>query len=717
LLLLAFSCLLLACEPTELPDPPKTQSDDWAVYGGDPGHQQYSPLAQVTPENVSQLEQAWTYHSAPGYELPTGSELQVNPLVIDGVLYGISPQSRVFALNAATGQRLWEFDPASQLAGMEAGDGESKSALLLSQKRGLTFWHDTQLNRLFFSVGHVLLCLDAANGKLITGFGDDGAVDLREGLGRPAHTLGVAGNTPGVIFNNLLIMGTRVSEHEAAAPGHIRAYDVMTGKIVWTFHTVPQPGEPGYETWPRDGWKRFGGVNAWAGMTVDHERGLVFAPLGAPSNDFVGIHRPGANLYGNSLLALDAATGRPHWHYQLVHHDLWDRDLNSAPTLAQVHRDDQLIDAVAQTTKQGYVFVFDRDTGEPLFPIEEREVPLSPIPGEQAWPTQPIPVAPPPFARQQFGEKDITRISPEAHAETLEQFRKLLPAVTYAPFGPEPRIMMPGFDGAATWGGPAFSPHHQVLVINSQDRPSIGQVAQLQGGSSPGAMVYNAVCAACHMPDLSGTEDGVPALSGIADRYDTDQVKEIIRNGRGRMVGMPLPDAAMDMLVDFLMTPPAEPADDSSSGQYAFTGYRRFMDPEGYPAIQPPWGTLTAIDLNRGEFMWQSVLGEHEELTRRGIPKTGTLNYGGPVVTAGGLVFIAGTMDSRIRAFDLETGAELWSAALPAPAYATPAVYGVGGQQYLVVACGGGKLGSPSSDAYLAFRLPQLKSGKVIDGR
>ncbi len=671
-------------------------------YGGDQHSRQYSALTQVTRENVNGLERAWMYESAPDYELPERSELQVNPLVVKGNLYGISPQYRVFSLKGATGEKIWEFDPAQVIAKITAAGREGQMAMLLSHKRGLTWWEEGADHRVIFSVGHFLMSLNALTGELIESFGRDGLVDLREGLDRPVESLGIAGNTPGIVFKNLLIMGTRVAEHEAAAPGDIRAYDVRTGEILWTFHTIPRPGEEGSETWPEGAHQHFGGNNAWAGMSLDVERGLVFAPIGSPSEDFVGIRRHGANLYGNSLLALDAATGKLRWHYQLVHHDLWDRDLNSAPTLIDVQRDGKTISAVAQTTKQGMVFVFDRETGAPLFPIVEVPVPGSDVPGEEAWPTHPMPLAPPPFARQDFREQDLSMINPQSADELRKQFEALLPTKTYAPFGPKPRLMLPGYDGGATWGGPAFSPEHELLIINSMDQPAIGQVAPISGGASFGNMIYQGVCTTCHGASREGVEGVAPALTS---QYSREELEDIITNGRGRMVGVPLPGRTLSILSEFLLEP-LEPTT-SETDTYVFGRYRRFVDAEGYPAIKPPWGVLTAIDLNRGELRWQTLLGEHEELTQRGIPQTGTLNYGGPVVTASGLIFLASTMDSKIRAFGIRDGEVLWSADLPAPAYSTPAIYAVNGRQYVALACGGGKLGSKSSDAYVAFALPK----------
>jgi len=504
---------------------------NWVAYGGDVASRQFSPLTQITTKNVSELEQAWIYHSAPDYELPSTSELQVNPLAINGIVYGISPEYVIFALDGEKGERLWEFDPTEYLTRVQKQGKAASFGLRLSQKRGFAYWSNGVQQRLFFSAAHLLMAIDAVTGELVPDFGRNGVVDLREGLGRPIETLGVAGNTPGIIFKDLLIMGTRVGEHKAAAPGHIRAYNVNTGAIEWTFKTIPEPGEPGAETWPPGAWKEYGGANAWAGLSVDEKRGLVFAPTGAPSDDFVGTERHGSNLYGNTLLALNARTGELVWHYQTVHHDLWDRDLNSAPTLVAVERNGDLIDAVAQTTKQGFVFVFNRETGESLFPIKEVPVPASSVPGEESWPTQPRPLAPPPFVRENFYEEDLVNLNPVSHAALLKQYRELLPPEYFAPLGPQARILFPGYDGGATWGGSAFSPDTGLLVVNSQDRPAIAQVGPMPGGNHPGNYMYQYMCAQCHLPERQGVENTIPALHGLAKRYTSEALKNVIVEG------------------------------------------------------------------------------------------------------------------------------------------------------------------------------------------
>jgi quinoprotein glucose dehydrogenase len=472
-----------------------------------------------------------------------------------------------------------------------------------------------------------LYSLDASTGRPVTSFGAGGRVDLAAGLSREVGAAPVIATSPGVIYGDQLIQGTRVGESEGSAPGDIRAYDVRTGGIRWTFHTIPHPGEFGYDTWPADAWKSEGGANSWAGLTVDAQRGIVYVPTGSATPDFYGGDRIGANLFANTLLALDARTGRRLWHFQTVHHDLWDRDLPAAPNLVSVTRNGRRVDAVAQITKSGFVFVFDRANGDPLFPIEERAVPRSDLSGEQTWPTQPVPVAPAPFARQSMSASDLTDITPAAGAAAARRFTTLRHDGFFAPPSVQGTVVLPGFDGGGEWGGAAVDRETGVMYVNASDVPWI---------------------------------------------------------------------AAMR----------AAAANRQTKAPYDFVGYERWRDSTGYPAIKPPWGSLSAIDLNTGTYLWRIPLGEHAALTAKGIPVTGTEQYGGPIVTAGGLVFIAATMDEKFRAFDKSTGRLLWETKLPAAGYATPSTYSVGGKQYVVVAAGGGKLGSRSGDAYVAFTLP-----------
>jgi quinoprotein glucose dehydrogenase len=692
---------------TPQPGPGPAAAVEWRTHGGDPGHTQHSPLGQINVDNVHRLRVAWT-HRTGGRLAGDRTQIQCNPIVVDGVLYGTSPHLEVFALDAATGKRRWTFDP------FRASARQSSAGV----NRGVVYWREGDDRRILFTAGERLYAVDAVTGRPVATFGNRGSVDLARGLDRDVRGLLVSSTTPGALYRDLLILGTRVSEGPGpSAPGHIRAYDVRTGRIRWTFHTIPHPGEPGHETWPADAWRRSGGANAWSGISVDVERGLVFLPTGSAAFDFWGGDRHGANLFANCLLVLDASTGRRRWHYQLVHHDLWDRDLPAAPVLVTVTHAGQRIDAVAQATKSGHVFVFERETGRPLFPIEETAVPPSDLRGERAWPTQPVPVKPPPFARQAFTEAEVTNISDASHAHVLERLRKTRTGRAFIPPSTEGTVIFPGFDGGAEWGGSAFDPSSGLLYVSSNEMPwiltMVDLAARSRGPERPlGALVYERHCASCHGLERRGIpRHAAPALLDLKARRETE-VTEVVRRGKGVMPPFAwLSTAEIEAVVRFLLKKPgtrAEPAPAAAEGlePYATTGYNRFLDPDGYPAVKPPWGTLNAIDLNAGEIAWTVPLGEVPELTRRGLPPTGTENYGGPIVTAGGLVFIGATRDEMFRAFDKRTGKVLWQTRLPAGGYATPATYEVGGRQYVVIAAGGGKMGTKSGDAYVAFALP-----------
>jgi quinoprotein glucose dehydrogenase len=586
--------------------------------------------------------------------------------------------------------------------------------------RGVVFWERGDDRRILVAAGQRLYALDARTGRPVPSFGANGSVSLLEGLGRDASKLYVLSNTPGGLYKDLLILGTRVSEGPGpAAPGHIRAFDVRTGKIRWTFRTIPSPGDVGYDTWPPDAWTRIGGVNPWSGISVDTARGLVFLPVGSAAFDFWGGNRHGANLFANSVLALKADTGERVWHYQLVHHDLWDRDPPAAPVLVTVQRDGRRVDAVAQVTKSGHVFVFDRETGAPLFPIEERPVPPSDLKGEAAWPTQPFPLAPPPFARQRLTEGDLTTISPAAHAAVLEQFRKVRSNGQFVPPSTQGTVIFPGFDGGGEWGGSAFDEGAGLLYVNSNEMPWILTMVELKktgtGPAAAGRRTYNLHCAVCHGAERTGDAMKVyPSIAEVSKKLTRTQVEEIVQHGKGVMPSFgSLSAAERKTLVAFLFGDADRPLGRPDAGEpldetvlYSHTGYNRFLDPDGHPAVKPPWGTLNAIDLNKGTIAWTVTLGELPELTKRGIPPTGTENYGGPVATAGDLLFIGATKDEKFRAFDRRNGRMLWETSLPAGGYATPATYAVDGKQFVVIAAGGGKMGTKSGDAYVAFALP-----------
>lgn len=687
---------------------------NWATYLGDKASSHYSTLKQITPRNVGKLEVAWTYRAG-GMDTNNRTQIQCNPLVIDGVLYGTTPDLQLFALNAATGVELWRFNPTSVKGITKAG-----------VNRGLVYWADGDDRRILFGCDHFLHAINASNGQRVASFGDGGAIDLKKDLGRDVSSLALQSSTPGVLYGDLLIMGMRLGEGPApVAPGYIRAFNVRTGKLAWMFRTIPQPGEFGYDTWPPNAYQYTGAANVWTGFALDEKRGIVFCPTGSAAFDFWGGNRIGQNLFANCLIALDAKTGQRLWHQQLVRHDLWDRDLPAPPNLLTVTHRGKRIDAVAQVTKSGHVFVFDRETGEPLFPIREVPVPMSDLQGESAWPTQPIPTKPAPFSRQLFTYDDITDISPESHRQVLERFAKIRPHTPYLPPSRDGSIVFPGFDGGAEWGGAATDPDG-VLYVNGNEMPWVlTMVETKRKGTEPlasGEAIFTQICAACHGIDRQGNKaQNVPSLVDVEQRLKKPDVLALLKTGKGVMPSFDfLTENQRQLVVDYLLgTALAPPVNDAGRKEelggvdvlgtipYTMTGYHRWLDTNGYPAIKPPWGTLNAIDLNTGEYRWRVTLGEWPELTAKGVPPTGTENYGGPVVTAGGLVFIAASRDEHLRAFDRKTGKELWKAKLPAAGYATPATYSVNGRQYIVIACGGGKIGTKSGDAYVAFALPK----------
>ena len=666
----------------------QAKSVDWPVYGGGTDHTHYSTIDQITPANVARLQVAWTYAT---HDEGPGTEMQANPIVVDGVLYATTPKLRVFALDAATGRELWTFD---------ANAGNPPASRF--RHRGVVVTGD----RVLFTYRNKLWALDKKTGKPIPSFGVGGAVDLREGLGRPANTLSVSASTPGVVFEDMLIIGSTVSETLPGSPGDIRAYDIKTGALRWSFHTIPHPGEFGYETWSPESWTINGGTNAWAGVTVDPKRAMVFAATGSPSFDFYGANRIGDNLFANTVLALDAHTGKRIWHFQGVKHDLWDWDFPAAPVLVTVTRDNKKIDAVAQITKTGYVYVFERETGKPLFPIEYRRVPASALDGEHAAEQQPYPASPPPFTRQTLTEDMLTTRTPEAHAAVLKMFREYKTSGMYEPPNLQGTIIFPGVDGGGEWGGPAFDPETALLYVNANEMPWFHKLVPRNDKS-----IYGSNCASCHGDDRKGSPD-VPSIVDVGNHKTREQLSQVIRQGTGRMPAFSsvLDNGAVNDLVNFLITghDVAETAGINPNYlKYRSTGLKIFLDPDGYPAITPPWGTLSAIDLNKGEIRWQIPFGEYPKLAAQGITNTGTDNYGGAIVTKNGLLFIgATTYDDKFHVFDKLTGKLLWETTLPAAGNATPSLYVTGGRAFIVIACGGGKNDAPSGGTYVAFTLP-----------
>jgi quinoprotein glucose dehydrogenase len=674
---------------------------DWPTYLGGKGRSLYSPLQQINKGNVAKLKVAWTYDTG------EKGEYQANNLIVGGTLYTATPSRKVIALDAATGRELWKWDPRSERPG---GGG---------RQRGLVFWQNERggEQRLFTSVGNHLYALDPKSGQVIRSFAQNGSLHLGSGLdveGTPAIGL----NTPGVLYKDMLIIGG------LGGPGAVRAFDVRTGERRWIFHLIPRPGEVGYDTWPVDAYKTATGLMPWSGQSLDEKRGIVYVATKTAEPDFYGGARHGDNLFANCVVALDAATGKRLWHFQIAHHDLLDKDLPCPPVLLTVKQNGKKIDAVAQGTKHGMVFVFDRVTGKPLWPIEERPVPKSELRGELASPTQPFPTKPVPLMRHYYTEADVSNISPQAYSNSLERIRI---SPNFGPF-PAPSlretVMFPGFDGGMEWGGGAADPDG-VYYVNVNEIPWLVQMVETRradGAPVPaGERDYTAFCAGCHGLDRAGNiPGGFPSLLGVEFRKTRAQMMLITRQGAGRMPAFDaLTEAQRGAILEYVVNGPqasasrpdetngARPAPPSSTPPYAFSGFRRYLDADGYPAIKPPWGTLNAVDLNTGEIKWKVPLGEYEKLTARGIPPTGTENYGGPVVTAGGLIFIGATADETFRAFDKRTGTILWQTKLPFGGNATPSTYMIKGRQYVVISAGGGKSGRPAGGSIVAFALPE----------
>jgi len=696
----------------------------WSDYAGGSDGAQYSSLAQIDRSNVGQLRIAWTYPTT------DGKTYLFNPVVVDRTMYVLAHNDAIVALDAATGKELW-IHPINAKA--------------LLTRRGINYWEsaDRSDRRLLFAADNFLQEINARTGQPIPDFGANGRVDLREGLGRDPESLRlVQSGTPGRVFENLIILGSATNEEYESGPGDIRAYDIRSGKMVWTFHTVPHPGELGYDTWPKEAWRSVGGANAWSGLSLDEQRGIVFVPTASPKYNFYGADRPGANLFGDCLLALNARTGKLLWYFQMVHHDIWDYDNGTAPMLLTVRHNGKAIDAVAQVGKEGFVWVFNRETGEPLWPIEERAVPRSGMPGEITWPTQPFPLKPPPFARQNFTTKDL---SPFLETEEREQLSKQIEGARnqglFTPPGLTDTVEMPGNNGGANFQGAAVDPAHGRLFVVSKDLPSmlkleLNPMEQVSEKSSPeekGRAIFQSNCGLCHGGDLAGQPPAVPPLQDIGSRLTSEQIVSVVTHGRGPMPAFSrLSDAAVQSLLAYLFHPehalavasshegdvkttapslPPEKLRYRSSFGFMFTS-------NGLPAIAPPWTTLTAYDLNHGIIEWQVPLGEVPELVAKGFRNTGShFPKVGPVVTAGGLIF-TGTRDRKVRALDSATGRVLWEAEVGAALEGMPAVYQIDGREYVVFCAaaqatththdlpGHPAVNTPIPGAYISFSLP-----------
>jgi quinoprotein glucose dehydrogenase len=672
----------------------------WSMFGGGPDNIHYSNLDQINRENVHSLEVAWKFDSDDQHPK---SEMECNPIVVDGVLYATTPNGNVVALDAATGSLRWKYDATDGLKNI----GKVRS-------RGVAYWSDGADRRIFAGARQYLVALDAATGKPVTTFGKAGRIDLREGLGREPLNW-VTMTSPAVVYKDVVLVGGAMSETLPASPGDIRAFDAHSGKLRWSFHTIPHPGELGYETWPKTAWTYSGSANNWAGMTIDRKRGIVFVPTGSAASDFYGANRVGDDLFSTSLIALNAETGKRIWHYQFVHHDIWDRDPPSAPALVTIRRNGHDVDAVAQTTKQGYVYVFDRETGKPLFPMKTQKYPASDLEGEVTAKEQTLPVLPAPFARQKLTADMITTRTPEAHQEALERFNKLRSDGQFIPGSTQGTIIFPGYDGGAEWGGPAFDPTSGLFYVNANEMAWVLRLVpqKPRTGEANGRDIFLRNCSACHRADRTGAPPEFPSLIGLGDRYEEGSVKQLIAEGQGRMPGFAnLGHDQLEAVFDYVYYGKETTVKDNGpsplDAKYISDGYNKFLDKDGYPAIQPPWGTLTAIDLNSGKTAWKISLGEYPELAAQGLTGTGSENYGGPVVTAGGLLFIGATnYDKVFRALDKATGKVLWQTTLPAAGNATPCTYEVNGRQYVVIAAGGGKSPAPTGGSLVAFALPK----------
>ena len=678
---------------------------DWSIYHGDYGGSHYSALDQINRSNVKNLEVAWIWHAG-----DTGSTIECNPIMIDGLLYATTPRLNCVALDAATGKQVWRFDP---------WDGRRGGGI----NRGVAYWSDGESDhRIFFSAGDYLYALNAKTGKPVESFGEGGRISHRDGFDTDVFFFSIGNNTPGVVWKDLLILGSTTGEGpQPCAPGHIRAFDVRTGVRKWIFHTIPHPGEFGYETWGPESWKQVGSANVWGGFTLDAERGIVFCGTGSPAYDSWGGNRPGQNLFGNCTLALNAETGERIWHFQAVHHDLWDYDLPTPPVLGQMKQNGKTVDVVVQPTKMGHLFVLNRETGEPMFPVEEVPVPPSDMPGEHSWPTQPFPPAEFRLANTRMDVENATQLNPTARAKVLDDLKDMLTGDVFIPPTYQKSVVLPQFNGGCEWGGAAFDPESNTVIVNVSNEAEWTSMVdsrpkEQMSLNQLGGHVYRAVCAFCHGMS-SPVNPASPSLENVRERLSEEQIRELMKTGRGQMPSFAsFSELEKRAVIAFLFDQGQNEQIQTKDLNLSYaddvpvvtTGHHDWRDPEGFPVNKRPWGTLNAVDLNSGQVKWQVPLGTYPELEKRGEPPTGTFNIGGPLVTKGGLVFIGAAMDERFHAFDKESGELIWEYQMESGGYASPSTYELNGRQYIVIAAGGGgKPGTKKGDAYYCFALPK----------
>lgn len=690
---LLFSVLIFSCN----------KNLDWPIYGGSNERTQYVKSDLINKGNISRLNKVWEYktndHSA-------NSEIQTNSLIIDKKFFGVSPKLKLFSLNAKTGHENWVFDPFSENFKFFDSD------INIHVCRGITYYKNLSNNSfIFYGVGSKLFKINTINGKPDKEFGNGGFIDLHVGLGENSSSLYVSMTSPGVIFKNLIIVGSRVSEGNPAAKGNIRAFNANTGELVWVFKTIPEPEEKGYESYEDpNAYLRLGGANAWSGLTIDSKNGILFAPTGSVSYDFYGGDRKGDNLFANSILAINAENGERLWHYQTVHHDVWDRDLPAPPVIFNYKLKDSVIPALAQVTKSGYTFLLNRITGEPIYDIVERTVPsVSSLTGEKLSKTQPTPTFPKPFSRQYLSNSDINPFVSEKEKDSLTKvYLSIIKDDIFSPPSEKGTLIFPGFDGGAEWGGPALDPIKNMLYVNSNEMPWILTMRKISENDSKPVSLYNKQCLMCHGVDFKGSGEN-PSIIDMNKKYNYNELRSIIYNGKGFMPGYSfLDDSSIQVLTNYILDlKDGDKTNLSLMGDevfYTSTGYNKFLTSNGYPAIKPPWGSLNAINLNTGDIDWSIPLGQ-TEIGKLNNVTTGTENYGGPLLTESGIIFIAATSDRKIRAFDSENGRLIWERDLPYAGFATPSYYVIDGIPYLSIASGGGKLGTRSGDRYVVFSL------------